>query len=203
MVSALFDYRLVLLQKNFIFLAFVSTCKNAGANVSDTIKNVSDNISFSTTTTAASNQPSSNTNCTRKNVSASTTTATSTEASSSTTTTHTVSASEKRIEELLSLVETLKKERNVSNVPTTTTLPPNLPVKPEQMLPAANLSTTEVPTCQSSTVTVQDFQRFKNEMLTTMRNSNSERFAPNAHTIQGTHFNENNFVRNFLKYFHY
>ena len=96
-------------------------------------------------------------------------------------------------------METLKKERNVSNVPTTATLPPNLPVKPEQMLPVANVSTTtEVPTCQSSTVTVQDFERFKNEMLTTMRNSNSERFAPNAHNIQGTYFNENTFVRNFL-----
>ena len=192
MVSAFFDYRLVLLHKNFTILAFCcifaligtdSTCKNAGVNVSDSIKNVSDNTSFTTTVTAASTQPSSNTNRTSENVSASTTTATSTEASSTTNTTHTVSASEKRIKELLSLVETLKKERNVSNVPTTTTLPPNLPVKPEQMPPAASVSTTEVPTCQSSTVTVQDFERFKNEMLTTMRNLNSERFAPNAHTI--------------------
>ena len=55
------------------------------------------------------------------------------------------------------------------------------------MLPAASVSTTEVPARQSSSVTVQDFERFKNEILITMRNSNSERFAPNAHTIQGTH----------------
>ena len=207
MVSALFDYRLVLLHKNFTILAFCcifaligtdSTCKNAGVNVSDSIKNVSDNISFSTTVTATSTQPSSNTNRTTNNVSASTTTATSTETSSSTNTTRTESASEKRIEELLSLVETLKKERNVSNVTPTTTLPPNVPVKPEQMLPAASVATTEVPTNQSNTVTVQDFERFKNEMLTTMRNSNSERFTSNTHSIQGTYFNENTFVRNFF-----
>ena len=105
MVSTLFDYQLMLLHKNFIFLAFCcifaltgtdSTRKNAGVNVSDSIKNVSDNTSFSTTVTAASTQPSSNTNRTTNNVSASTTTATSTETSSSTNTTRTESASEKK-----------------------------------------------------------------------------------------------------------
>ena len=148
----------------FCITGTVSTSKNTKANVSDANKNVSENTSSATSTAA-----------------------TCTEASSSTNPTHTVSSSEKRIEELLILVETLKKERNSTNVPTSTTLPPNLPAKHEQMLPVASVSTTEVPDCQISSVTVQDFERFKNEMLTTMRNSNSERFTPNAHIIQGTH----------------
>ena len=69
-------------------------------------------------------------------------------------------------------------------------------MKNEQILPAASHASTNVPASVSSAVTVQDLERFKNEMLSTMRNSNSERFAPNPHSIQGTYKSENTFVGN-------